>query len=132
MIRQDVKLTKDVDVSITRFLEGVVAYVPEEQPVSTKPSGSPALTDASSSSISASLSDSINASKPKSSPSTLKQKQPTPPLTAAPFAKSAALRHVSFAERKKLLIEQSKERYLKRMEAKKDSEEAESGDEAEL
>ena len=119
------KLTKDVDVSITRFLEGVVAYIPEEQSANKSTISASAdsrlalpLTSYTSSN---SLSDSIDAANSKSLPSLEAQKQLScTTLTAAQFSKSPELRHRSFSEKKKLLIEKSKERYLRRMGTKQE------------
>ena len=97
MIRKDIRLTKDVDVSITRFLEGVVAYVAEDAATTTT---NAAASDST-------LSDSIGAPSVKTNAVLSTAAGPV-------FAKSSHMRQSCFAERKKTLIEQSRQRYLRR------------------
>lgn len=92
--------TRSVDLTITNILEGHVSYLPEQ----SKPSSS-----------SSSSSNSPLKSTASSSSSSTHQATNTTLNTAVPvFGKSPQERSLSFQERKKLLIENSRKRYIEK------------------
>ncbi|KRT82808.1 hypothetical protein AMK59_3061 [Oryctes borbonicus] len=96
-IYKDLIKTKSVDLTITNILEGHVSYVPEQSKPSSSSSNSPTKSTASSSSGS------------------IHQTTNTSLNTAAPvFGKSPQERSISFQERKRLLIENSRKRYIEK------------------
>ncbi|GJQ70740.1 hypothetical protein Trydic_g673 [Trypoxylus dichotomus] len=99
-IYKDLVKTRSVDLTITNILEGHVSYVPEQ----SKPSSS-----------SSSASNSPTKSTPSSSCSSIHQSVHTSLNTAAAvFGKSPQERSISFQERKRLLIENSRKRYIEK------------------
>ncbi|KAK9709596.1 hypothetical protein QE152_g26546 [Popillia japonica] len=99
-IYKDLLKTRSVDLTITNILEGHVSYLPEQ----SKPSSS-----------SSSSSNSPLKSTASSSSSSTHQATNTTLNTAVPvFGKSPQERSLSFQERKKLLIENSRKRYIEK------------------
>jgi len=137
VIRRDINQTANVDETITRLLDGTVSYQPilviSSEKGKTSPSfslssetgatsslpkqmSSNSLTSPSSLSSTTSLSRESNVSS-SSSPSTppsssLNQSFAPLSMAASTFGKTPDERHKSFEERKRLLIEAAKQRYL--------------------
>lgn len=92
VIRRDVSITANVDETITRLLDGTVTYKPEEPLLSSNKTSLAPLAQSS---------------------SPLLNNRNLPIKTgAASFGKNSNERMRSFEERKKLLIEESKLRYM--------------------
>ncbi|KAI0225286.1 Ancient ubiquitous protein 1 [Lamellibrachia satsuma] len=91
-IRKDLALTKDVDLTITNILEGRVQFNPVAPSVNEPVTASPANTTMNSSERTT-----------LSSPCQVASKM---------FQRSSQQRHLSLQDRKKLLIETARQRYL--------------------
>jgi ancient ubiquitous protein 1 len=88
IICQDLNLTKDVDLTINNILEGRVAsFLTEQPPVEAVRTGSPPPTETSLTGV----------SKPTAS-----------------FPRTSAERHLTFAERKKAMLNSARQRYLEK------------------
>ena len=100
VIRKDVSLTANVDETITRLLDGTVTYQPETAVKRTSTSGA-----TSSSGVSSSVTSTASSSS---------QPQGCLVTAASSFAKTPSERHKSYEERKKLLIESCRQRYMEK------------------
>jgi len=111
VIRQDLSLTKDVDLTITNILEGRVQYKAEEPGVEADRAVLP---------VQATHKQSTSKSTSKSpQPAVIttgsKQSAAAPATTSSSsFGRTTAERHMTFAERKKALIETARQRYLEK------------------
>lgn len=117
VIRRDISVTANVDETITRLLDGTVRYSPVE--VSSVKKKTPTVAPSSPPS---------STSKEVSSPTTVsndasssykqgERHQPRQSLlitAASSFAKTPSERHKSFEERKQLLIDACRQRYLEK------------------
>lgn len=134
VIRRDISQTANVDETITRLLDGTVSYQPllvisEKEKTSPslsseagatsslpKQMSSNSLTSPSSlsSTTSSSRESNVSSSSSPSTPPSSSLNQSFPPLStaASTFGKTPDERHTSFEERKRLLIEAAKQRYL--------------------
>nr|XP_022905391.1 ancient ubiquitous protein 1-like [Onthophagus taurus] len=100
VVYKDLAKTRSVDITITNILEGIVEYTPEQPKQSTSITSNNKMTEPSSS------------TSGNSSCSSLSR---TPLNTAAAvFAKSPQERTLSFQERKKLLIENARRKYIEK------------------
>ncbi|KAK2154213.1 hypothetical protein LSH36_274g01040 [Paralvinella palmiformis] len=95
IIRTDLALTKDVDLTITNILEGRVQFSPEEPGVEATPSTSVA-----------------NSSQQKQTSATTSPSDVSSGTTS--FSKNSQDRHLSLADRKKALVENARRRYLEK------------------
>lgn len=114
VILQDLGITRNVDATISRLLEGVIHYVPEPLPSSSNSASS----SNSSLDIKVEPSTSFSSTGPLAD-STLKLNSETqnfPPLNAAAknFGKSSKERMMSYQERKTMLIESARIRYMQK------------------
>lgn len=96
VIARDLRITSDVDESITRLLDGTVKYIPESTAPSTSLSTQPA--------------DQPSSSKASDPPSSVDV--PSLSTAASNFGKNSSERMQSLEERKKMLIEAARVRYL--------------------
>ncbi|ELU00555.1 hypothetical protein CAPTEDRAFT_227093 [Capitella teleta] len=87
VVKRDLAMTKDVDLTITHLLEGNVEFTPLEGSIGASPAHSPS---------------------PSSSP------PPNKNVVAAKFGKNYKDRQLSFEERKKALIESARLRYIEK------------------
>ena len=101
VIRKDVSLTANVDETITRLLDGTVTYQSETAVKRTSTSGA----TSSSSGVSSAVTSTASSSS---------QPQGCLITAASTFAKTPSERHKSFEERKKLLIEFCRQRYMEK------------------